>query len=111
VAPLARAWREGADGLPAAPLPPAVPTRAEGIAIPCPPRARQILRAVRDSGGAFLTVPEDAIRRAQHDLASRGLYVEPTAAVCWAAVRDGALGDRTAVVPLCGAGAKTGLAR
>ncbi|MBA2808734.1 threonine synthase [Streptomyces sp. KM273126] len=108
VAPLAHAWTEGADDLVG--RTPMAPTLAEGIAIPHPPRARQILRAVKESGGGFLTVTEDQIRHAQRDLASRGLYVESTGVACWAAVREGALGDRTAVVPLCGAGVKSGLA-
>ncbi|MGI5480918.1 pyridoxal-phosphate dependent enzyme [Streptomyces lavendofoliae] len=107
VAPLAEAFRAGADE-PAAPAP-ARPTLAEGIAIPDPPRARQILRAVRESGGTFLTVTEDAIREAQLDLAARGLYVEPTGVACWAAVHAEPPAGGT-VVPLCGAGAKTGLA-
>ncbi|MHB9859322.1 threonine synthase [Streptomyces sp. YIM S03343] len=113
VSPLARAWQAGEDALPASPPSPTPATLAEGIAIPRPPRARQILRAVRNSGGEFLTVPEEAIREAQQDLAAQGLYVEPTAAVCWAAVREGQgpLGNRTAVIPLCGAGAKTGMAK
>ncbi|WP_420710931.1 pyridoxal-phosphate dependent enzyme [Streptomyces sp. NRRL S-118] len=107
VAPLAAAFRAGADEVrqPA----PARPTLAEGIAITDPPRARAVLRAVRASGGAFLTVPEDRIRAAQRDLAGRGLFVEPTAAVCWAAVRA-APPEADVVIPLCGAGAKTGLA-
>ncbi|MFJ8197551.1 threonine synthase [Streptomyces sp. NPDC096152] len=109
VAPLAKAWEEGAEELPETTV--VAPTYAEGIAIPRPPRARQILRAVRDSGGTFLTVTEDQIRHAQLDLASRGLYVESTGVVCWAAVREGALGAKSAVVPLCGAGLKSGLAR
>ncbi|WP_086726294.1 threonine synthase [Streptomyces carpinensis] len=109
VAPLARAWEEGAEELTG--TAPVAPTYAEGIAIPRPPRARQILRAVRNSGGTFLTVGEDQIRHAQLDLASRGLYVESTGVACWAAVREGALGGRSAVVPLCGAGLKSGLAR
>lgn len=111
VCPLARAFAAGAEE--AEPVAQA-PTLAEGIAIPAPPRARQILAAVRASGGTFLTVPDDRLRAAQRDLARRGLYVEPTAAACWAAVGPGAPGDplhgRTAVLPLCGAGAKTGLA-
>jgi threonine synthase len=107
VAPLAHAWQEGADDLVTAA--PVTPTFAEGIAIPRPPRARQILRAVRDSGGTFLTVTEDQIRHAQLDLASRGLYVESTGVVGWAAAREGLLGARNAVVPLCGAGLKSGL--
>ncbi|MCQ6554490.1 pyridoxal-phosphate dependent enzyme [Streptomyces sp. C10-9-1] len=116
VAPLAAAHRAGAvdliaprgaagDGAGASAAPATV---AEGIAVAAPPRARQILRAVRESGGAILTVPEDAVRAAQRDLARRGLFVEATAAACWAAA--GSWKGRTAVVPLCGAGAKSGLA-
>jgi threonine synthase len=112
VSPLATAFHAGAaDLLPETPGQMA-PTLAEGIAIPRPPRARQILRAVREWGGTFLTVAEDEIRAAQRDLAARGLFVESTGVACWAAAsawseRDP---DRTAVVPLCGAGLKTGLA-
>ncbi|MFE9093906.1 threonine synthase [Streptomyces sp. NPDC007264] len=120
VAPLAHAWEEGADDLVGET--PAAPTAAEGIAVPRPPRARQILRAVRDSGGTFLTVTEHQIRQAQLDLASRGLFVETTGVTCWAALREVAPGalphfrsraggaTPTAVVPLCGAGLKSGLA-
>ncbi|MFI0237271.1 pyridoxal-phosphate dependent enzyme [Streptomyces sp. NPDC016845] len=113
VAPLAEAWSAGEEDVAEAAA--AVPTFAEGIAIPLPPRARQILRVVRESGGAFHTVTEDQIRHAQSDLASRGLFVESTGAACWAATRDGGsvasvLNGRSAVVPLCGAGLKTGLA-
>ncbi|MFI1941893.1 threonine synthase [Streptomyces purpureus] len=108
VSPLARAFRAGADDLTGSPAAVA-PTLAEGIAIPNPARARQILGAVRDTGGTFLTVTEGAIRAAQLDLARRGLFVESTGVACWAAVRE-TRGPGTAVVPLCGAGAKTGLA-
>ncbi|MEY2229249.1 pyridoxal-phosphate dependent enzyme [Streptomyces sp. BF23-19] len=105
VAPLARAFAAGAEE--AAPVEQR-PTLAEGIAIPAPPRARQILAAVRKSGGTVLTVPDDRLREARRDLAHRGLSVEPTAAACWAAVGPSAPGDplqgRTAVIPLCGAG-------
>ncbi len=114
VAPLAEAWQREAEELSDTPSA-AAPTLAEGIAIPRPPRARQILRAVRASGGTFLTVTEDQIRDAQRDLAARGLYVESTGVACWAAVRDHEAfspdAGRSAVVPLCGAGLKTGLTR
>ncbi|MFG2878527.1 threonine synthase [Streptomyces sp. NPDC048337] len=112
VSPLASAFAAGAED--ASPVP-QLPTLAEGIAIPAPPRARQILAAVRKSGGTFLTVSDERLREAQRDLARRGLFVEPTAAACWAAVGPSAPDDplrgRTAVLPLCGAGAKAGLAR
>lgn len=108
VSPLADAFHAGTDGLLDASGRAAAPTLAEGIAIPRPPRARQILAAVRESGGTFLTVTEDQIRKAQLDLAARGFYVETTGVACWAAVGDRT--DRSVVVPLCGAGLKTGLA-
>ncbi|MET9674258.1 threonine synthase [Streptomyces sp. NPDC006482] len=109
VSPLAAAFHAGADdiGAPA----PARATLAEGIAITAPPRARRILRAVRETGGTFLTVTEDQIRTAQRDLAGRGLFVEPTGVACWAAIRTTPPRPGLTVVPLCGAGAKTGLAR
>ncbi|MFD3974319.1 threonine synthase [Streptomyces cyaneofuscatus] len=96
----------------AGPVVPVAPTLAEGIAIPRPPRARQILAAVRASGGMFLTVAEDEIRDAQRDLAARGFYVETTGVACWAAVRGDAAHrpPGSVVVPLCGAGVKTGMA-
>jgi threonine synthase len=120
-APLAAAWWSG-SGEPAEVV--ARPTAAEGIAIPRPARGRAILEAVRESGGCVLAVPEAAITPAAADLAARGLLVEPTAAVPWAAVRaargDGPGSDEgrawtrarqllggSTVVPLCGSGLKT----
>ncbi|MFJ4968019.1 threonine synthase [Streptomyces sp. NPDC088755] len=110
VSPLAAAFHAGADDLLPAGPGDAAATLAEGIAVPRPPRARQILAAVRESGGTFLTVGEEQIRDAQKDLAARGFYVETTGVACWAAVRDRALRPGSVVVPLCGAGAKTGMA-
>ncbi|MEU4177772.1 threonine synthase [Streptomyces sp. NPDC026589] len=112
VSPLAAAFHAGAGDLPpAGPAAVVSPTLAEGIAIPRPPRARQILAAVRESGGTFLTVSEDRVREAQRDLAARGFYVETTGVACWAAVREGSAATRgSVVVPLCGAGLKTGMA-
>ncbi|MBO0868347.1 MAG: pyridoxal-phosphate dependent enzyme [Micromonosporaceae bacterium] len=84
------------------------PTLAEGIAIPHPPRAAQIVQAVRDSGGEVVTVTEAQIAAAHRELAASGFYVEPTAAVCWAAVRAGAVrpAQGGAVLPLTGSGLK-----
>jgi len=89
-------------------------TIAEGIAIARPARGAQILAAVADTGGTFVTVDDDQIRAAHADLALAGLYVEPTAAVCWAALRAGLGGDPSgadpgtrALAPLCGSGLKS----
>ena len=122
-APLARAWAAGATE----PEPiEALQTVAEGIAIPRPPRGAQILAAVRASDGCIVEVPEAAVVPAQAELAGRGLFVEPTAALTWAAAllsrkpledvaaqgdaweRARELAARSVVVPLCGSGLKSG---
>src|SRR5262249_8629696 len=123
--PLARAWATRATE----PVPvEARETVAEGIAIPRPPRGAQILAAVRATDGCIVEVPEDAVAPAQTELASRGLFVEPTAALTWAAVllarghsalvdprvsgegwdRAHELAAARVVVPLCGSGLKSG---
>jgi threonine synthase len=122
--PLARAWAAGATE----PVPiEAGDTAAEGIAIPRPPRGAQILAAVRASDGCIVEVGEEAIAPARTELAGRGLFVEPTAALTWAAalIARGhpALADlapegpgwdharevatTSLVVPLCGSGLKS----
>jgi len=90
------------------------PTIAEGIAIARPARGAQILAAVRDTGGAIVTVTDDQVGAAHAGLARAGLYVEPTAAACWAALQagpidaDGGTEDGPAVIaPLCGSGLKS----
>ena len=111
-APLASAW-QGCDY-------PSAPTVAEGIAIAAPPRADQILAAVRASGGTIVTVDDDAVVAGRRTLAQgEGLFVEPTAAVCYAAAAGAAhrtgpgwqivndsLANGDVVIPLCGAGLK-----
>lgn len=89
-------------------------TIAEGIAIARPARGAQILAAVRETGGTIVAVSEDQIHAAHTGLARAGLYVEPTAAACWAALQADLIDlgpascDRPrAVVPLCGSGLKS----
>jgi threonine synthase len=129
-APLAAAFAAGRDE--PEPVTPE-PTVAEGIAIARPARGAQILAAVRDTGGAVVTVSDGQVLEARAELGAGGLYVEPTAAACWAAVRSGAVppvpspespapsgapseargrshGDVPVhtVLPLCGSGLKSG---
>ncbi len=99
-------------------------TIAEGIAIAAPPRGRQILAAIRATGGTIVAVTDPQTAAARSDLARQGLFVEPTSAVCWAAVLAAAadspaspnstwaaatphLRAADVVVPLCGAGLKS----
>ncbi len=76
-APLAAAFENGSDT-------PAVvdvqDTLAEGIAITNPIRGKQIIQAVSQSGGLFITVSEDEITAALLEVSRKGHYIEPTAA-------------------------------
>lgn len=108
-APLVLAAAAGADA------PPVVtprPTIAGGITIARPARGRLILRALRESRGLAVAVPEESIAAVRRALAvSEGLDVEPTSAVAFAALpllmARGAFGPGEAVlVAVTGAGWK-----
>ena len=82
-APLAKSW---AQNLPEIPAIQKKDTLAEGIAIAEPIRGVQIVKAVRQSGGEFMTVSDPEIRSSIKNLARQGFYIEPTAAVAAAGV-------------------------
>jgi threonine synthase len=66
-----------------------LPTVAEGIATARPVRLEEILRALKESHGQAVALTEEAIAVALRDLGQDlGLYVEPTAAVSAAALRQ-----------------------
>lgn len=60
-------------------------TKAEGIKIGRPIRGRELLEALRRSGGGAQAVSEREILAAQERLGRAGLFVEPTGAVAYAA--------------------------
>jgi threonine synthase len=82
------------------------PSIAEGIALARPLRDREILRAIRDTGGAAVAVSDEEIRVAQRALARIGLYVEPTSAVVAAALLRDRL-EGVVVAALTGSGLKS----
>jgi threonine synthase len=82
-APLARAYREGLKEIPKVQP---QDTLAEGIAIAEPVRGKQILEAVKKSGGSFLSVQEEEVKRALRLAGRKGFYIEPTAAATVAGV-------------------------
>jgi threonine synthase len=98
------------------PVPNAGPreTIAEGIATARPVRGREILRALRSSGGSAIAVPDRAIGHAAVWLAEHGFYVEPTSAAAvaglWELRRLGMVppADPDAVLILTGSGLKAG---
>ena len=77
---------------------PVTPTIAEGTAIARPLRLREMLAALRDSGGGTVAVTEDQIVQALDGLCSRGLFVEPTSASAPAALS--ALLERGTITPV-----------
>lgn len=101
-APLARAFAQGLED-PVAVDP--VPSLADGIQVAAPVRGRQVLAALRATGGTAVTVTEEEIAAAHRGAARAGLLVERTAAVALAAA-DGVAGDEV-VVAATGHGLKT----
>ncbi|MEA3423970.1 MAG: threonine synthase [Bacillota bacterium] len=85
-------------------------TKAEGIAIANPLRGKQILSAIRETGGIVITAPEEEITNAQQRLAKKGFYVEPTTAATFAGyfeyIKNNPIEGRV-LIPLCGAGLKS----
>lgn len=65
-------------------------TIAEGIRIRNPIRGDAVLAAVERTGGWIEAVEEDDIAAGRQALARMGMWVEPTSAVVWPALRAGA---------------------
>jgi threonine synthase len=104
--PIVQAMEQGLDDVPAIQT---KPTAADGIVIAKPIRSKQVLAAIRDSGGAAFRVSESDILPTRDRLARQGLLVEPTSATTVAAlpqIREVYDGDDL-VVLLTGNGLKT----
>ncbi len=82
-AAVARAWAAGTDEI----TPVRARTLADSISVDLPRDGWRALRAVRETGGAYLTVSDRAILRAMAELGQAGLFVEPAAAAAWAGLR------------------------
>jgi threonine synthase len=107
-APIHASFAAGLNGLAAVEV---SATIAEGASIAKPPRAREVLAALRRSRGATVALSEAEIEGALFELARIGLYVEPTSALAAAAftrlleervIRPG----ETTVLVLTGSGLK-----
>lgn len=107
-APIVAAWNASLDDIP--PLSPGT-TIAEGTRIGAPARSRQIIAALRDTGGWAEAVDDALIESTLRELFQQGIYVEPTAAVGAAAFvsatrRGASLPDGDTVILLTGSGLK-----
>jgi threonine synthase len=104
--PIVRGWENG-DSVPPRVVP--TPTVADGIIVEIPVRGKEVLRAIRETGGRALRVGNEAILQARDAMAKRGFMIEPTSAVPVVALPDvrAELGpDAVLVVPLTGNGLK-----
>jgi threonine synthase len=105
--PLVDAFLAGGDLVPAN-----AETIADSICVGHPRNWRKALRAVRESGGAFVAVPDDAILDAMREAGRRaGVFGEPAGVAGLAglrqAVRDGLVEkNQTALAVVTGSGLK-----
>ena len=106
--PIAASFLAGTDQEVATPI---EPTIAEGTAIARPVRRREVIAALRDSGGGAVLVSEAGIETGLFDLAGTGVYVEPTSAQVAAGLAhllaEGVIRpDETTVLVMTGSGLK-----
>ncbi len=87
-------------------------TIADAIRVNNPIRIKEILMAINRSKGEVLTVSDEEIIEAQHQIGRKGIYVEATAAVPLAGAlkyfRKGKPDNYRVVIPITGAGLNGG---
>jgi threonine synthase len=64
------------------------PTVAEGVRVVSPVRGAAILELFQQNNGKIVTVDEESILSSRSQLATRGIYVEPTSALVWSALKQ-----------------------
>lgn len=107
VAPVVRAWDDGADRVASVPEGQSI---ADGVLIRQPVRGTMLLKIARETGGGFIAAYDPDIARARADLGRHGLFVEPTSALVLAGIRlleDTLPQDAVVVAMLTGSGLKT----
>jgi threonine synthase len=75
-----------------------LPSVAEGIAIAKPVRGEQMIHAVKESKGSFISVDETEIINALQEIISKGFYIEPTSAATIAGLKKYLLQSENEVV-------------
>ncbi len=79
-------------------------TRADSISVDMPRDGLRALRAATETGGAYLTVPDEAILAAIKDLGKVGIFAEPAGSAAYAglkqAVREDVISAEDRVVVL-----------
>ena len=99
-AAIAKAWATGAETI----TPVEAHTLADSISVDLPRDGLRALRAVRQTNGAYITVPDEAILEAIAEVGKAGVFAEPAAATAFAglkaALRDGLVSPDDAVLVL-----------
>jgi threonine synthase len=86
---LAQAWENGEDVLTKPPI--EADTLADSISAELPRDRLKAMRAVVESNGAFVTVPDEEILAAMPEMArNSGVFGEPAGAAAWAGLRAAA---------------------
>ncbi|MCY3823082.1 MAG: threonine synthase [Nitrospinae bacterium] len=107
-APMVQMWEENLEAVPE--ITPEE-TIAEGISIAAPVRWKQMIEAVRESGGCFISVEDETIPPLLREFGAKGVLMEPTSAVAFAAAgllrEQGKISQsESVVVPVTGHGLK-----
>ncbi|HNX46235.1 MAG: threonine synthase [Anaerolineaceae bacterium] len=92
-------------------MPISATTLADSISVDLPRDGLRALKAVRETGGWYVTVPDEEILKAIPALGKAGLFVEPAAATAYAgllkSLREGLLDPAAPALVLCtGSGLK-----
>lgn len=82
-AAIANAYQKGVEDIEAVPA----DTLADSIAVDLPRDGVRALRAARETGGAYLTIPDESILAAIADLGRVGIFAEPAAAAAYAGLK------------------------
>lgn len=90
-APLVKGFKENSTEIPGIQK---KKTIAEGIAVATPIRGKQILDAVRKTGGDMIAVSETEIKQSLKEMCEKGHYIEPTSAAVIAGVNQYILNNR-----------------
>lgn len=89
---------------------PVQPTLAEGIAVGKPMRIKEMVAAIKESGGDVVTVSDDEIAEAQIILGTKGIYAESTSSSALAGAKKyfpkGKPDNYSVVVPMSSTGLK-----
>ncbi|HKJ27353.1 MAG TPA: pyridoxal-phosphate dependent enzyme, partial [Anaerolineales bacterium] len=106
-AAIANAFKAGTEDI----QPVSANTMADSIAVDMPSDGLRALRAATQTGGAYITVEDEAITQAIADLGKVGVFSEPAAATAYAglkkAVGEGQItAEDPALVMLTGSGLK-----